>query len=124
MPQKKKILVVDDDDDVIITYRVVLDRMGYDVLTAYDGVECLEQIRDSRPDLILLDVRLPGLSGTKVCSLIKEKASTSDIPVVAITSIISTTIKEVMEEVGADEFLLKPIDASSLSWVIDKFLGD
>lgn len=121
--KKKKILIVDDNEDIIVTYRVVLDRMGYGVVAAHDGREVLTEIDESKPDLVLLDVRLPGLSGTEVCRLIKDTAQTKDIPVVAITASMSAETRKMMTEVGADEFLLKPIDVSDLNRVVKKFLG-
>lgn len=123
MREKKQILIVDDNEDIVTTYRVVLARMGYGVLYARDGNECLERIEESKPDLVLLDVRLPGLSGTEVCRLIKEKSQTKDVPVVAITASMSSDTKNKMAEVGADEFLLKPIDVSDLNRVVKRFLG-
>lgn len=123
MKEKKKILIVDDNEDIVITYRVVLDRMGYEVAQAYDGLQCLEYMEKQKPDLVLLDVRLPGLSGAKVCRSIKETSQTSDVPVVAITASMSADTREKMSEVGADEFLLKPIDANDLNRVVKKYLG-
>ena len=123
MKETKKILIVDDNDDVVTTYRVVLERMGYGVDIARDGNECLEKIEQNRPDIVLLDVLLPGLSGNEVCRLIKETARTSDIPVVAITASVAANTREKMVEVGADAFLLKPIEVSDLNRVVKKFLG-
>jgi len=121
--EKKRILVVDDNDDVLMTYRIVLERLGYSVSVARDGKECLSKIEEEKPDLVLLDVRLPGLSGTEVCRQIKQKAITKDVPVVAITASMSGETKGRMAEVGADEFLLKPIDVSDLNRVVKKYLG-
>lgn len=123
MRDKKKILIVDDNEDIIITYRVVLERMGYGVATAHDGQDCLDQIEAIQPDMVLLDVLLPGLSGTEVCRSIKETAKTKDIPVVAITASMSGETRERMAEVGADGFLLKPVDVSDLNHAVKKFLG-
>lgn len=123
MSTKKKILIVDDNDDIISTYRVVLERMGYGVVAAHDGRECLEEIEEIKPDLVLLDVLLPGLSGTEVCRSIKETAQTKDIPVVAITASMSGETRNRMAEVGADDFLLKPLDVSDLNQVVKRFLG-
>jgi CheY-like chemotaxis protein len=122
MKAKRKILIVDDNDDVVTTYRVVLERMGYEVATASDGNECLQKIEQDKPDMVLLDVLLPGLSGTEVCKLIKETARTRDTPVVAITASLAANTRQKMADVGADEFLLKPIDVSNLNRVIKKFL--
>lgn len=121
MREDKKILIVDDNDDIITTYRVVLDRMGYQVAVARNGNEVLDMIENEKPDLVLLDVLLPGLSGSEVCRKIKE-TSEIDIPVVAITASVSAATREKMAEVGADDFLLKPIDVSVLNRVVKKFL--
>ncbi len=122
MSPKKKILIVDDNDDIITTYRVVLDRMGYTVVVARNGIECLDMIEEVKPDLVLLDVLLPGLSGSEVCRSIKETAKTTEIPVVAITASVSGDTRKRMARVGADDFLLKPIDVSDLNRVIKQFL--
>jgi two-component system, OmpR family, phosphate regulon response regulator PhoB len=123
MRAKKKILIVDDNEDIITTYRVVLERMGYGVETVHDGRRCLEGIERIKPDMVLLDVLLPGLSGSEVCRSIKESAETRDIPVVAITASMSGATRKRMAEVGADEFLLKPVDVSDLNRVVKRFLG-
>ncbi|HEY5532283.1 MAG TPA: response regulator [Candidatus Anoxymicrobiaceae bacterium] len=123
MREKKKILIVDDNYDVIATYKVVLDRMGYGVEIARDGNECLDKIEQEKPDMVLLDVLLPGLSGSEVCRRIKDTVHTKDVPVVAITASLAAATREKMSQVGADEFLLKPIDVSDLNRVIKKFLG-
>ena len=120
MSDKKKILIVDDNDDIVTTYLVVLDRMGYDVIVVRDGLEVLDVITDVKPDLVLLDVLLPGLSGSEVCRTIKE--TSRDIPVVAITASLSADTRKRMESVGADGFLLKPIDVSDLNRVIKQFM--
>lgn len=119
---KKTILIVDDNDDIVTTYRVVLDRMGYTVVVARNGLECLDMIDEVKPDLVILDVLLPGLSGSEVCRSIKETAKTTAIPVIAITASVSGETRKRMSEVGADDFLLKPIDVSDLNRVIKQFL--
>lgn len=122
MEEKKTILLVDDNNDVITTYSVVLKRLGYNVSVARDGKECIEKIKEEKPDMVLLDVFLPGLSGSEVCRLIKDESQTKDIPVVAITASMSNATRERMAEVGADCFLLKPIDVTDLSRVINEFI--
>ena len=122
MREKKTILIVDDNEDIITTYRVVLDRMGYGVVVVKDGLEVLDVIEKVKPDLVLLDVLLPGLSGSEICKSIKETAQTRDIQVVAITASVSADTRKRMKEVGADEFLLKQIDVSDLNRVIKQFI--
>lgn len=120
--KKKTILIVDDNADIVTTYRVVFDRMGYSVVVARNGIECLDMIDEVKPDLVILDVLLPGLSGSEVCRSIKETAKTTAIPVIAITASVSGDTRKRMSEVGADDFLLKPIDVSDLNRVIKQFL--
>jgi CheY-like chemotaxis protein len=120
---KKTILIVDDNEDVVITYRAVLDRMGFNVSQVSDGRDCMRMIEELKPDLVLLDVRLPGLSGTEVCRQVKDTSQTKDIPIVAMTASMSAETREKMEAVGADEFLLKPIDVSDLNRVVRKYLS-
>lgn len=124
MREKKKILIVDDNEDIVMTYRMILDRMGYGVMTAEDGRECLAMVDEYGPDLLLLDVRLPGLSGTEVCRLIKETSETKDIKIVAMTASMSVDTREKMIEAGVDDFLLKPIDVSALNSIVKKYLGE
>lgn len=121
--KKKTILIVDDNDDIVTTYKVVLDRMGYTVVVARNGIECLDMIDEVKPDLVFLDVLLPGLSGSEVCRSIKDTAKTTDIPVIAITASVSGETRKRMSEVGADDFLLKPIDVSDINRVIKRFLA-
>jgi len=96
--------------------------MGFEVAVARNGIECLEMIGEVEPDLVLLDVLLPGLSGSEVCRSIKDTARTTDIPVIAITASVSGETRKRMSEVGADDFLLKPIDVSDINRVIKRFL--
>ena len=120
---KKQILIVDDNQDVVKTYGVVLDRMGYEVISALDGNECMELLKTNRPDLVLLDVLLPGLSGREVCRRIKESEETRDIIVIAMTASVAPETRDRMSEDGVDEFLLKPVDVSGLSSILDRFLS-
>lgn len=122
MRNKKRILLVDDNDDIITTYKVVLDRMGYEVEVLRDGVRAVETVETTLPDLVLLDVLLPGVSGLDVCRALKENSKTRDIPVVAITASVSADTRKKMQEAGADDFLLKPIDVSDLNRVMKQFL--
>ena len=123
MRETKKILLVDDNIDIITTFRIALRRLGYSVIVAKDGDECLIKARNEKPDLILLDVRLPRMSGGEVLKRLKESPETKTVPVVAITASMSKETKEMMEEFGADDFLLKPIDVLDLNRVLRRYLG-
>src|SRR3990167_5608779 len=83
--EKKKILVVDDEPGIAMMVKARLEEDGYDVNVAYSGEDGLEQFREQKPDLVVLDVMLPQLNGYQVCAVLKEKMATR-IPVIMLTS--------------------------------------
>lgn len=114
MRERPLILVVDDAPDNIEIVRVRLESQAYEVITATDGVEALEQVRVHLPDLILLDVVMPRLDGLETVRRLKSDASLPFIPVVMLTA--QNDPKEVVAglDAGADEFLSKPFDPGAL----------
>jgi two-component system, NarL family, sensor histidine kinase UhpB len=109
----KRILVVDDDPDILSVYSRLLSRSGYEVWTASTGLEGLQVAREKHPDMALLDVMLPDLSGIEVCRQIKADASLQDVFVV-LNSGGATNAANTVDglEMGADEYLTKPMEAS------------
>ena len=103
----RKILVVDDEKKIVEILEAYLEREGYQVITAYDGKSALELVRSSTPDLIILDLMLPEVSGWDVC---RELRQTSDVPVIMLTARDDTTDKIVGLELGADDYVTKPFD--------------
>jgi len=103
----KKILVVDDEKKIVDILRAYLEREGYRVTAAYDGPGALESIRSNPPDLIVLDLMLPGVSGLDVC---KELRRDSNIPVIMLTARDETAEKIIGLELGADDYITKPFD--------------
>lgn len=99
------ILVVDDEPTYRDTLAFNLRRDGYEVVTAADGTAALEQFRVARPDVVLLDLMLPGMSGEEVCRRIR---ATSDVPIIMLTAKDSEIDKVVGLEVGADDYVTKP----------------
>ena len=120
----KKILVVDDEPDIL---KVVLYRIksyGYDVITATDGEEALEKVRGENPDLILLDLRLPGVSGREICERIKNDEEYKHIPVVFLTASEPAGFKEKCKGWGASSYIAKPFDSNELMDVIEQQLKE
>lgn len=109
-----KILVVDDDFSGRKLTQEFLAQHGYEVMSAPDGRSALEQVLASPPDLLLLDVRMPGLDGFEVCKRMKDRPETRLIPVVLLTALHDTGDRVRGLEAGADDFLSKPVDRAEL----------
>jgi CheY-like chemotaxis protein len=78
-------MVVDDDPDVVFIYKRILEREGHEVIEIYNGYDCLKRIEDEKPDLVTMDIMMPGLNGWEVCKKIKENEKTKHIPVVVVS---------------------------------------
>ncbi len=105
------ILVVDDEMPFLESLRFSLERQGYRVLTAMDGLAGLRVARAEHPDLIILDVMLPGMDGFKVCQALRKE---SDVPVIMLTARDDETDKVVGLELGADDYVTKPFGLREL----------
>jgi DNA-binding response OmpR family regulator len=108
----KKVLVVDDDVKTVELVKLYLNRDGYRVLTAYDGVEALRLAREGHPDLIVLDLMLPGINGLEVCRTLREE---SDVPIIMLTARTTDEDKLVGLELGADDYVTKPFSPRELA---------
>src|SRR4051812_11200167 len=85
-PMAKKILLADDEEDIKIVLRMFLESKGYRVVTAYDGLDALDQAKNEKPDAILLDIMMPLLDGFEVCKKLKSQPDTQNIPVVMLSA--------------------------------------
>ena len=103
----KPILVVDDEKKIVDIIKAYLEREGYRVSTAYDGRSALQAARSSHPELIILDLMLPEMSGWDVC---KELRKNSNVPIIMLTARDDTAEKIVGLELGADDYITKPFD--------------
>ena len=108
-----RILVVDDVPENVRLLEAVLLARGYDVLAAHDGEEALELVGDEHPDLVLLDVVMPGLDGYGVCRRLRENDETAVLPVIMVTSGVGSEKTKAIEA-GADDFIPKPFDHDEL----------
>lgn len=115
-----KILVVEDEESYRISLGSLLPREGHQVVFAVDGNDALARFADSNPDLILLDLMLPGISGNEVCKIIRQN---SDIPIIMLTAKDSETDEVVGLEIGADDYVTKLASSSKLIARINKVLS-
>lgn len=114
MPKKNKILVVDDVPVNVQLLTTYLTSVGYEVVTARDGQEALDQVAATLPDLILLDVMMPKLNGFEVCERLKSDPITRIIPVIMVTALNEIEDKIKATESGADDFVSKPFNKLEL----------
>lgn len=120
--EKYKILVVDDEPDVVEFLERTLKTEGFDVITAYDGISALDLVSAEKPDLVLLDIMMPMMSGYEVCQQIKSNPQTQSIPVICITSAHSHEARAHSFQVGAVDVITKPFYPSELIARIKRFL--
>lgn len=111
---KPKLIIVDDDDDIVEVTKAFLKRRGFDVLSAPDGEKGLALIREEKPDLIILDVMLPGMSGYEVCNKIKEDKKLWHTPVIYFTAKGDFPDKITGLKSGADDYMTKPFEPEEL----------
>ena len=110
----KTILLVDDEPDMREMLGLRLRKSGYKVITAATGEECIQKAVENYPDLILLDILLPGMSGFEVTRQLKAKNITKDIPVIMVTALIGKDAGSYGHECGSDYFISKPFDTEEL----------
>lgn len=112
---KKKILVVDDAEDALMIMEHILQLEDYAVVKARTGEEAIELSRKELPNLILLDIKLPGMDGPAVAEVIKATAETKDIPIIFLTGLLSKREeKELGHTIAGNFFLAKPCDREEL----------
>ncbi len=119
----QSVLIVDDEPMARTLLRLMLVRAGFHVLEAEDGYAALEKVRLNRPDLVLLDVMMPGLDGFAVCSTLRSNTDTKSLPIVMLSA--KTDLDSVNKgiRVGATKYLFKPISPEDLTQHVQDVLG-
>ena len=116
----EKILVVEDEWEIRNLLAEFLAREGYDVIQASNGKEALESAEKENPQVILLDVKMPGIDGVEVCRRLKEEDKTRFIPIIMVTALKDRAVDAFVE--GADDFVTKPFNLRELSFRVRSML--
>ena len=118
MKDKPKILVIDDEQKVLDLVGFRLQTLGYEVITATRGEDALPLVEEHEPDLVILDVTMPGVDGLTVCSRLKESDAFGSIPILMLTA--RSDVEDVNKAMtaGADDYIVKPYDATVLQMKI------
>jgi DNA-binding response OmpR family regulator len=117
----KKVLVVDDEEDIRISVSQILEIHGYEVIRAENGTECLRQLEHVLPDLVILDIMMPGMSGWDVAARMKEHEKWNMVPIVFLTA-KGDDMSMGLGGLASEEYIIKPFDVIKLMACVDRIL--
>jgi DNA-binding response OmpR family regulator len=120
----RKILLVDDSATVLMMERMILAAERFDVLTATNGLEAQEKAKRELPDLILMDIVMPRVSGLEACKALREDPATRHIPIILVTTRSEAETMERGYEIGCNDYVTKPVNGSELLGKIKNILGE
>ena len=118
-----KVLVVDDEVYILHILDFILGAESYDVVTATNGEQALQKVREEKPDLVILDIMMPKLDGYETCRMIKNDPATKNIPVILLTAKGREVDQKLGREVGANDYMTKPFSPSKLIERVQAILG-
>ncbi len=120
---KKKILIVDDEPGIVRLLGMRLKAKGYEIVEAYDGLQCLMVTKEEMPDLILLDIKMPKMNGIAVFEVIIEQDETKEIPVLFMTAYPTPEIKEQVLKMGAKGCISKPFISEDFEQTVEMIIN-
>ena len=118
-----KILVIEDDPSAARLMVYALELEGFQVIAATDGLDGLKQAKEEEPDLIILDVMLPGLDGFEVCDRLRADSTTAQLPILILSAKAHEKDKLTGEQVGADQYIVKPADTDVVLAAVQNMLN-
>ena len=121
MPDKN-VMVVEDNEKNRKLMRVVLKAKGYNLIEAATGEEALNILRNQKPDIILMDIQLPGIDGITLIKQIKATTALKDTPIIAVTAYAMKGDEEKIMEAGCDAYVSKPINTQELPLIVEKYI--
>ena len=116
------ILVVDDEEMIRSVLRLTLVHAGYDVTEAENGEDALSKVEEESPDLILLDVMMPGMDGFAVCERLRQRPDTADLPIIMLSARSDSRSRQEGRRVGATKYLTKPLEVNKLLQHVEEAL--
>ncbi|MDJ0947815.1 MAG: response regulator [Alphaproteobacteria bacterium] len=119
----KTVLIVEDNELNMKLFHDLLESQGYETLQTRDGIEALKLARENKPDLILMDIQLPEVSGLEVAKWIKEDDALKSIPIIAVTAFAMKGDEEKIRQGGCEAYLSKPISVARFLETVQKFLN-
>ncbi|RVU38370.1 response regulator [Hwanghaeella grinnelliae] len=118
-----KVMIVEDNELNMKLFHDLLESRGYDIIETRDGMEALKMARSERPDLILMDIQLPEVSGLEVTKWIKEDDDLKAIPIIAVTAFAMKGDEEKIREGGCEAYIAKPISVTNFLETVARFLN-
>lgn len=118
-----KVLVIEDEKNIILGVKTCLEVADYQVTVAENGEQALQEVEKELPDIILLDLLLPGMSGYQVCAQLKKDPKTKDIPVIVLSAKTEEEDMRRAEKAGADAYMTKPFRPKELWQQLERFLN-
>lgn len=109
-----RVLVVDDEPNILISLEFLMQQAGFDVITAEDGEQALAHVQQTKPDLLLLDISLPGISGFDVLEQLRHDSDTATLPIIMLTAHGREVEREKGMALGADDYITKPFSTQAL----------
>ena len=123
-PMSKTVLIVEDNELNMKLFHDLLDAHGYDTLQTRNGMEALKLAKDNKPDLILMDIQLPEVSGLEVTKWLKDDEELRAIPVIAVTAFAMKGDEERIREGGCEAYISKPISVATFIETVRQFIGE
>ena len=123
MPLNKKILLVDDEEGFLAVIKEALEIRGFDVVTAKSAIEAGLELSSKKPDLILMDIKMPGIDGLQACAAIKKNPDTTNIPIMIASAMSEEAQVSRAHKIGVSDYFVKPIDIEKLVNRIKETLG-
>ena len=123
MSLNKKILLVDDEEGFLSVIKEALEIRGFDIVTAKSAIEAGLELSSKKPDLILMDIKMPGIDGLQACTAIKKNPDTANIPIMVVSAISDESQVKKAHKMGIIDYFVKPVDIEKLVNRIKEVLG-